>query len=294
MSVYTVSILIFVSILIDSDKATLDNQEFLIESSKRDIGTVYSLEISADTRTMTLTMEGPQNIWMGVSFGTEDMFDVAAYVYYLDEDTAEWVFAERFLTDEEGAGDLIEIIDQNAYDMTNENNTTRIIFTRPWIGAHSTSFTLSDDDTEFLYGFARGIGGILADHTHDGRSHSVYTLIHSDSELNCSLLDGTECHGKFNDDGDQLCGYNSVTEDCYAIIRRSNTNLYSDGSNNTSYDMMIIILCICGVTFCIIFGVCVGFHHFLKKANQRMSPQRITSTQNADDLNLISFPTAQS
>lgn len=170
------------------------DQEIILDSS-RDVGAEYSLFINGpfdddETGTFTIRMTGPENVWMGVILGKENMTDAPAYVYYVDPDDRDsgFILAERYFPGN-GIGELVEIIPENGYNISTIDGITTLEYTRSWIGDNPTSFSLSEDNLAFLeYGFARGTSEILAYHTGEFRSHSEKPILH----LCCNCND-TNC-----------------------------------------------------------------------------------------------------
>ena len=155
------------------------------ENNLTDIGVTYSLSINGLSETMTLKMSGPENRWMGVILGKQNMFNATAYVYYLDNQietnpnqTNQWILTERYLQNEENAGDLIDIIDPIFYNTTTKDGITTITFIRSFFGNTPLSYTLPQDALDLEYGFALGKTPTLGYHGNDGRSHSIKPLSH--------------------------------------------------------------------------------------------------------------------
>eukprot|EP00485_Elphidium_margaritaceum_P001560 CAMPEP_0202687630 /NCGR_PEP_ID=MMETSP1385-20130828/3288_1 /ASSEMBLY_ACC=CAM_ASM_000861 /TAXON_ID=933848 /ORGANISM="Elphidium margaritaceum" /LENGTH=197 /DNA_ID=CAMNT_0049342457 /DNA_START=51 /DNA_END=644 /DNA_ORIENTATION=+ len=171
---------VFFSAFIALNNAALVNQVIDIKST-RDIGANYTLVINADTEMVRLIMTGDEGIWMAVIFGAEDMFNASSYVYSQQTDN-DWVLAERWFTDEGDAGTLIAEISTDDYTVSTTDGRTTVVFDRTWAGSTSTEYEFASTQTEFEYGFARGLDAALANHGGDGRSHEVATLQHDDDD----------------------------------------------------------------------------------------------------------------
>lgn len=203
-----------------SSQSTLIDQTLSLDGSK-DIGATFTFSIDGESETFTLTMIGPENLWMGVLLGKQDMYDAPAFVYYLDQDNGDrFVLAERYFQDL-NAGELIQIIEENNYNVTTIDGTTFLSYTRSWIGDYPTSFTLTQNMSFMDYGFARGTSDVLGYHTQDFRSHSFRSLLHLCCNCNDTNCDSDpQCQELVCDNNlgfDNRCCRNEWREECTAF-----------------------------------------------------------------------------
>ncbi len=177
---------LFASILLLSG---LNTKAQTITTGMVEVSTGFFVQIEVSATQVTLTMEGPDDVWLGVGFGVSSMTNGGDIVSYDNVGTG---FNDRVFSGI-GAFPITDTQDWTLQINTISGGTRTVVATRNLTGSDSNDFTFSNNLSSLNIVWGRGFSLVMSNHGINNRGATTvgFSTLSREDDLALSVFQMT-------------------------------------------------------------------------------------------------------